>query len=84
MKLTRALPQINLLFSLALAIILIVLVIDGRAAAKSRDQGLRTFICYFEQAALKSPHQTPAQRRAVIKFFNGVTAKLHEPPCSTE
>lgn len=84
MRLAKALPSINLLFSLVLAGLLILLVIQGRNAARNRDQGLRTFICYFESAALypkHGPRPTPAQRRVIINFFDGITAKLHEPPC---
>lgn len=80
MKLARAIPSISLFFSLSVAVLLVVLVVQGRAATTNRDQGLRTFICYFENAVLKSP-QTPAQRQKTIRFFDGLAVKLHEPPC---
>lgn len=73
--------RLHLALTVSLAVLLVILVIQGRNAAASRDQGLRTFICYFESAALKTPNQTPAQRRTIIRFFDGVTAKLHEPSC---
>jgi len=47
---------------------------------QQRNEGVHTFVCFFEAAVLKAP-QTPAKRASAIKFFDGVNAALRESNC---
>jgi len=70
--------------TLTLVVLLSVVVpLNFLAINNTRNQGreaLRSFICYFEQAALDQK-QTPQQQHAVTAFFDGVLSKLNDSPC---
>lgn len=56
-------------------------VYNGQNTRAQQNQGLRTFICFFESAVLKSKNSTPKQRRDAIRFFDHVLEQIHQPPC---
>lgn len=63
-------------------------VYSGRNNRAAQNNGLHTFICFFENAVLNPKAkpknaQTPAQRVYVIKFFNNVNDAIHEPHCTS-
>lgn len=51
------------------------------SARDNQNVGIRNFTCFFETAVLASPNQSPKQKLAAIKFFNGETNILGVPTC---
>jgi hypothetical protein len=45
------------------------------------NDGVRTFICFFQAKVLSSPTQTMKQKHAAISFFDGATRNLGVPNC---
>ena len=75
---------VSLVTTMAVAVLLPVLVIQGREQRAQANQGLRTFICFFESAALHPNDQPPptGEHRAFIRHFFSKTLKaIHQPPC---
>ena len=74
---------VSLLTSMSVAVLLPLFIIQGRQQRVRANEGLRVFVCHFEAAALKSPHQTPQQVHRVHVFFANVLTAIHQPPCGS-
>jgi hypothetical protein len=74
---------LSLLTTMIVVVLLPIIIIQGRAQRVQANEGIRTFICFFEQAALKSPHQTPQQVHRIHVFFSNVLTAIHQPPCGS-
>jgi len=75
---------VSLLTTMAVAVILPLIIIQGRQQRSQANEGLRIFICRFEDAALhpkNQPDPTGAQRAYVKHFFSNVLTAIHQPPC---
>ena len=75
---------VSLLTSMAVAVLLPLLVIQGRQQRAQANQGLRTFICFFEAAALHPRNQPPptgAQKKYIEHFFSTTLTAIHQPLC---
>jgi hypothetical protein len=76
--------------SLWLAVIIIsgtlaYLVYAGRESRSQANAGLRTFICFFQDAALHPQNKPPpvgTQKVFIEHFFSNVLTAIHQPPCA--
>ena len=50
-------------------------------AHKHTNDSLRTFVCFFQNAVLTQPGETPQKAHQAIIFFQGVTNALKVPIC---
>ena len=73
---------VSLLTTMSVAVILPLMIIQGRHQRAQASEGLRTFICHFEAAALRTPNQTPQQIHKIHVFFTDVLTAIHQPPCT--
>ena len=76
---------VSLLTTMSVAVILPLMIIQGRQQRAQANEGLRTFICYFESAALHPRHGPPpsaTQKRDIDHFFSDVLTAIHQPPCT--
>jgi len=72
---------VSLLTTMAVAVTLPLIIIQGRHQRAQANEGLRIFICHFESAALRSPNQKPQQIHKIHVFFANVLTAIHQPPC---
>jgi hypothetical protein len=76
----------SLLTSMAVAVLFPLFVIQGRAQRAQANEGLRTFICFFEAAALHpqgKPAPTGGQKLFIEHFFTKTLVAIHEQPCTS-
>ncbi len=77
---------LTLVTAVTTAVLVVIIVHQGRTQRQQADSGLRTFICFFEKAALHPNHQAPPtgdQKKYIVHFFNNVLDKINEPRCSS-
>jgi tryptophan-rich sensory protein len=75
-------------FAVIWTAILVLAAVLGVVATAVFDQqrrtndGVRNFICFFEQTVVESPKQSVSDKHKAIIFFNQATTNLGVPNCT--